>query len=216
MGGHNRPYHSLRWAGMADEQNFARDTRDWRERRDLKFRKPRTSDLEPLSFSPVRQSRSSAILLALVMSCDDPTNLTPRRGLVYDAAPGSIFIVYSAKEESDVAGDALKVEDATWDAEVIKSSELVMVDFWAVWCGPCQMVAPVIEELSKEYAGKMKVRKLNTDENPEVAGRYQVMSIPTILFFKNGQVVEKLVGARPKRQFKEMIDSLLAQPAGSA
>ena len=115
-----------------------------------------------------------------------------------------------------VAGDALKVEDATWDAEVIKSSELVMVDFWAVWCGPCQMVAPVIEELSKEYAGKMKVRKLNTDENPEVAGRYQVMSIPTILFFKNGQVVEKLVGARPKRQFKDMIDSLLAQPAGSA
>ena len=126
------------------------------------------------------------------------------------------FLVHSAKEECDVAGDALKVEDATWDAEVIKSSELVMVDFWAVWCGPCQMVAPVIEELSKEYAGKMKVRKLNTDENPEVAGRYQVMSIPTILFFKNGQVVEKLVGARPKRQFKELIDALLAQPAGSA
>ena len=72
------------------------------------------------------------------------------------------------------------------------------------------------QELGKEYAGKVKVRKLNTDENPEVAGRYQVMSIPTILFFKNGQVVEKLVGARPKRQFKEMIDSLLAQPAGSA
>jgi thioredoxin 1 len=116
----------------------------------------------------------------------------------------------------DVAGDALKVEDATWDTEVMKASELVMVDFWAVWCGPCQMVAPIVEELGKEYAGKVKVRKLNTDENPEVAGRYQVMSIPTILFFKNGQVVEKLVGARPKRQFKEMIDSLLAQPAGSA
>ena len=94
-----------------------------------------------------------------------------------------------------MAGDALKVEDATWEADVMKSPELVMVDFWAVWCGPCQMVAPIIEELSKEYAGKMKVRKLNTDENPEVAGRYQVMSIPTILFFKNGQVVEKLVGA---------------------
>ena len=91
-----------------------------------------------------------------------------------------------------------------------------MVDFWVVLCGPCQIVAPVIEELSKEYAGKMKVRKLNTDENPEVAGRCQVMSIPTILFCKNGQVVEKLVGARPKRQFKELIDTLLAQPAGSA
>ena len=109
----------------------------------------------------------------------------------------SICIVYSAKEECDVAGDALKVEDATWDADVMKASEVVMVDFWAVWCGPCQMVAPIVEELAKEYAGKIKVRKLNTDENPEVAGRYQVMSIPTILFFKNGQVVEKLVGARP-------------------
>ena len=142
-------------------------------------------------------------------------DLTPRRGLVYDATS---FQYYSALSEGgvDVAGDALKVEDATWDADVMKASELVMVDFWAVWCGPCQMVAPIVEELAKEYAGKVKVRKLNTDENPEVAGRYQVMSIPTILFFKNGQVVEKLVGARPKRQFKEMIDSLLAQPAGSA
>jgi thioredoxin 1 len=143
-------------------------------------------------------------------------DLTPQRGLVYDAIPIQKFTVCSAKEDCDVAGDALKVEDATWDADVMKASELVMVDFWAVWCGPCQMVAPIIEELAKEYAGKIKVRKLNTDENPEVAGRYQVMSIPTILFFKNGQAVEKLVGARPKRQFKEMIDSLLAQPAGSA
>ena len=146
------------------------------------------------------------------MTCARSRELTPQRGLVYDAVLISKFIVCSAKEESDVAGDALKVEDATWDADVMKASELVMVDFWAVWCGPCQMVAPIIEELGKEYAGKIKVRKLNTDENPEVAGRYQVMSIPTILFFKNGQVVEKLVGARPKRQFKEMIDSLLAQP----
>jgi thioredoxin len=142
-------------------------------------------------------------------------DLTPRRGLVYDAF-GFEFSYALSKEECDVAGDALKVEDATWDADVMKASELVMVDFWAVWCGPCQMVAPIVEELAKEYTGKVKVRKLNTDENPEVAGRYQVMSIPTILFFKNGQVVEKLVGARPKRQFKEMIDSLLAQPAGSA
>ena len=115
-----------------------------------------------------------------------------------------------------MAGDTLKVEDSTWDAEVMKSAELVMVDFWAVWCGPCQMVAPIVDELATEYAGKLKVRKLNTDENPEVAGRYQGMSIPTILFFKNGQVVEKLVGARPKRQFKETIDSLLAQHAGTA
>ena len=112
--------------------------------------------------------------------------------------------------------NALKVEDAAWEKEVIQSPGVVMVDFWAVWCGPCQMVAPIVDEIATEYAGKLKVLKLNTDENPEVAGRYQVMSIPTILFFKNGQVVEKLVGARPKRQFKEMIDQLLAQHAGSA
>jgi thioredoxin 1 len=67
------------------------------------------------------------------------------------------------KEGADVAGDALKVEDSSWDAEVMKAAELVMVDFWAVWCGPCQMVAPIVDELAKEYAGKLKVRKLNTD-----------------------------------------------------
>lgn len=110
-----------------------------------------------------------------------------------------------------MGNEALKVDESNWEAEVIQSPELVMVDFWAVWCGPCQMVAPLMEELATEYAGKVRVRKLNTDENPEVSGRFQVMSIPTILFFKNGQLVEKIVGARPKRQFKEVIDSLLAQ-----
>ena len=182
---------------MGDEQIFVRGMRDEKERRDLVFEVPKTSN-HCLS----GQARFGGF------------DSSKRAGIRCPTVP--TVIVYSAKEECDVAGDALKVEDATWDAEVIKASELVMVDFWAVWCGPCQMVAPVIEELSKEYAGKMKVRKINTDENPEVAGRYQVMSIPTILFFKNGQVVEKLVGARPKRQFKDMIDSLLAQPAGSA
>ena len=115
-----------------------------------------------------------------------------------------------------MAGDTLKVEDSTWDADVMKSSELVMVDFWAVWCGPCQMVAPIVDELAKEYQGKLKVMKLNTDEAPEVAGQYQIMSIPSILFFKGGQVVEKIVGARPKQQFKQIIDSLLAQSSSTA
>jgi len=142
--------------------------------------------------------------------------LTPKTIVGYDALRDSRVKMSTLKEGADVAGTILKVEDSTWDAEVIKAAELVMVDFWAVWCGPCQMVAPIVDELAEEYAGKLKVRKLNTDENPEVAGRYQVMSIPTILFFKNGQPVEKLVGARPKRQFKEVIDSLLAQHAGTA
>jgi thioredoxin 1 len=115
-----------------------------------------------------------------------------------------------------VGTQALKVDDGSWDTEVMKASGLVMVDFWAVWCGPCQMVAPLVDELATEYAGKLKVMKLNTDENPEIAGRYQVMSIPTILFFKDGKPVEKLIGARPKRQFKELIDSLLAQSSATA
>ena len=110
-----------------------------------------------------------------------------------------------------MAGDTLKVEDSTWDAEVMKASELVMVDFWAVWCGPCQMVAPIIDELAKEYAGKLKVRKLNTDENPEVAGRYQVMSIPTILFFKNGQPVDGFMGAIPESQLKTFVQGLIGE-----
>lgn len=143
-------------------------------------------------------------------------DLTLKTVLGYDAHTVLYRLAKSVREEMDVAGDALKVEDSTWDAEVMKASELVMVDFWAVWCGPCQMVAPIVDELAKDYAGKLKVLKLNTDENPEVAGRYQVMSIPTILFFKNGQQVEKLVGARPKRQFKEVIDALLSQHAGAA
>ena len=92
-------------------------------------------------------------------------------------------------------------------AEIQKRADLIRRD---------RLIEGLVDELAKEYAGKLKVRKLNTDENPEVAGRYQVMSIPTILFFKNGQPVEKLVGARPKRQFKEMIDSLLAQHAETA
>ena len=146
---------------------------------------------------------------------DDP-DLTPKTVVGYDAHSVSHSSVKSVREDMDVAGDALKVEDSTWDAEVMKATDLVMVDFWAVWCGPCQMVAPIVDELAKDYAGKLKVLKLNTDENPEVAGRYQVMSIPTILFFKNGKQVEKLVGARPKRQFKEVIDALLSQHAGAA
>lgn len=115
-----------------------------------------------------------------------------------------------------MAAQVMKVDEGSWDAEVMKAPGLVMVDFWAVWCGPCQMVVPIVEELANEYAGKLRVMKLNTDENPEIAGRYQVMSIPTILFFKNGLAVEKLVGARPKRQFKEVIDSLLTQSSATA
>jgi len=109
-------------------------------------------------------------------------------------------------------GKALPVSGTTWDTEVVKADGLVMLDFWAVWCGPWQMVAPIVEELAKEYDGKVKIVKLNTDEDPDIAGRYGIMSIPTLLFFKGGQPVDKVVGAVPKRVLQEAIDKLLSSP----
>ena len=96
---------------------------------------------------------------------------------------------------------------ASWDKDVLQSEEVVMVDFWAVWCGPCRMIAPAIEELAKEYEGKVKVVKLNTDENPDIASKYKIMGIPTIMFFKNGEKLDQVVGAVPKPQLKAKLDS---------
>jgi thioredoxin 1 len=102
-----------------------------------------------------------------------------------------------------------EVTTTTWEAEVLNSSGLVMIDFWAVWCGPCRMIAPTVEELAKEYAGKVKVVKLNTDENPDIASRYKIMGIPTLMFFKAGQKVDQIVGAVAKSQLKSKLDALL-------
>ncbi len=107
-------------------------------------------------------------------------------------------------------GNASKVDRETWEKEVLQSEGLVMVDFWAAWCGPCQMIAPTVDELAGEYRGRLKVCKLNTDENPDLAARYGIMGIPTLLFFRNGKSVDKVVGAASKKQFKEKIDALLA------
>ncbi|UCG77727.1 MAG: thioredoxin [Nitrospirota bacterium] len=108
-----------------------------------------------------------------------------------------------------MAEGVMEVTSSTWDKEVLQTGELVMVDFWAVWCGPCRMVAPTVEELSREYAGKLKVVKLNTDDNPDIASRYKIMGIPTLMFFKDGEKVEQIVGAVPKPQLQAKIDTLL-------
>src|SRR6266542_3497356 len=94
--------------------------------------------------------------------------------------------------------NTVKVTSATWEKDVLQAEGLVLVDFWAVWCGPCQMVAPVVEEMAAEYAGKLKVVKLNTDENPDTASKYRIMGIPTLMFFKNGAAVDQVVGFVPK------------------
>jgi thioredoxin 1 len=109
-----------------------------------------------------------------------------------------------------MAEGIVNLTSATWDPEVTEYKGVVMVDFWAVWCGPCRMIAPTIEELSKDYAGKIKVGKLNTDENADIASRFKIMGIPTIIFFKDGQKVDQIVGAVPKPQLKSKIDALLA------
>lgn len=92
----------------------------------------------------------------------------------------------------------LEFSDATFDADVLKSSEPVLVDFWAPWCNPCRMLAPTIDALATEFTGKVRIGKVNTDNNPEIATNYNISSIPTVLIFKGGQIVDKFVGVTPK------------------
>ncbi len=99
--------------------------------------------------------------------------------------------------------------DANFDADVLKSETPVLVDFWATWCAPCRAIAPVVEQLAKEYAGKLKVGKLNIDESPQIPTQYEVRSIPTLLVFKGGRVVGQLVGAVPKPKIDELIKKAL-------
>jgi len=103
----------------------------------------------------------------------------------------------------------VSVTNDTFDQEVVKASTVVMVDFWATWCGPCKIVAPVVEELAKEYEGKAKFAKVNTDENADLATKYNIRGIPTLIFFKDGEVKDQIVGAVPKAQLQSKIDSLI-------
>jgi thioredoxin 1 len=100
---------------------------------------------------------------------------------------------------------AIQLSDSNFEKTVLQSDKLAMVDFWAEWCGPCRAIAPIVEELSKEYEGKVVVGKLDVDNNPETAMKYGIRSIPTILFIKNGQVVDKHVGAASKQHFVEIL-----------
>ena len=104
---------------------------------------------------------------------------------------------------------ALEITDATFDKLVLQSDKPVMVDFWAAWCGPCRMVGPIIDELSKEYDGKAVVGKVDVDSNQEFAAKYGVRNIPTVLLFKNGELVDRKVGVSPKQVYAEAIDSAL-------
>ena len=99
----------------------------------------------------------------------------------------------------------IPVDDENFQTEVLKSDKPVLVDFWAIWCGPCKMIAPVVEELAKEYDGKLKVAKMDVDANPQTAMKFGIRSIPTLMVFKGGQVVEQIIGAVPKRHLVEKL-----------
>jgi thioredoxin 1 len=106
-------------------------------------------------------------------------------------------------------GKTLELTDATFD-ETLKSDKPILVDFWAEWCGPCKMIGPVVEELANDYAGKAVIAKLNVDENPQITARFGVRSIPTLLVFKNGQIVDKQVGAVPKSVLAGKLEAQVA------
>lgn len=103
----------------------------------------------------------------------------------------------------------VQLQDATFDQEVLKSDLPVLVDFWAPWCAPCRAIAPTLEEIAVAYAGKVKVGKINVDENTRIASRYQIAAIPTLLLFKKGQVVQQLVGAVAKNRIVQAIEDVL-------
>jgi thioredoxin 1 len=108
-----------------------------------------------------------------------------------------------------MAGNTVKVTDDSFAADVLGSDKPVLVDFWAEWCGPCKMVAPVLEEIATEHGDKITIAKVNIDENPEIARRYQIMSIPTMSVFSGGEVVRSIVGAKPKAALLRDLEGIL-------
>ncbi len=104
---------------------------------------------------------------------------------------------------------AFEITDANFETEVLNSGKVSLIDFWAEWCGPCRAIGPIVEELSKEYEGKAIIGKVNVDENPDVTTKYGIRNIPTILFLKNGEIVDKQVGAAPKSVLEEKLKAHL-------
>ncbi|OQP52514.1 thioredoxin [Niastella populi] len=115
---------------------------------------------------------------------------------------------FRAPDNRSVKGGTVEFTDANFQSKALNSGKLTVVDFWAEWCGPCRAVGPVVEDLAKEYNGKVNIGKLNVDENPNTCMKYNITSIPTILFIKNGKVVDRLIGAHPRKNLVKKIEQL--------
>jgi len=134
-------------------------------------------------------------------------NRVPVHKLGQTAKCGKCGMTFSTP--ATVADSPVVVTDATFEREVLQSPVPVLMDIWAPWCGPCRMIAPVVEELAKEFAGRAKVVKLNSDENQRVPSQYQIQGIPTLLLFKNGQLVDRIVGAVPKPTILQKLKQIM-------
>lgn len=117
---------------------------------------------------------------------------------------------HTFKRDDIMPGATVTVTDATFAAEVEQAQELTLVDFWATWCGPCRVISPILEQLAADRAGELKVAKLDVDENPQTAARFNVRSMPTLLFFRNGQPVGQIIGAVPRAHIEQAIAQLAA------
>jgi len=125
-------------------------------------------------------------------------------------APGRAPVCGRCKSRLPVSGEPVTITDATFSSEVERSPLPVLLDLWAPWCGPCRTMAPVLEELARESAGRVRVAKLNVDENPQTAARFNVRSIPTLLLLRAGREVDRIVGVQPKSEIARRLDGLLA------
>ena len=147
-----------------------------------------------------------SLIALLCAACNDSKSPAP----VAPPVPAADADGLAANEGSETDHATVQVTQATFADQVLAADQLVLVDFWAPWCGPCLVLAPTVEEIAVDYEGRVKVAKVNVDEAPDLAAKYEIQAIPALLFFRGGQLVKRTEGALPKREITQTIDALLA------